>query len=294
MDPITHTLLRYISYLETGGTLHNANGLLNTQRDRVRKLHPSKLGPGLCDRAAAYDVLLDTGKIHVADWPPEQWLDFRVGHVLQGFVTEALDWAGLVIDAEVPVGDIDFTGRIDLLLDGRKIMNDSKEPEWLVDVKAVKSYDLYGRHQHRYPKHYSIAQVEKYAELYNGKVRPFLYHVTRTSLQGRLFTWTWNQDDCQVYSVDEPDTDPRPHGPIIRDLRMQMENSEDVQVAWLQGGPLPERCGSTPDEHPFMCVQHNHKKGMCYPKCRYFKICWEAEPEPFRKGTFGTSEPDIW
>ena len=103
MDPITRTLVNYDRFLSNGGTPVHLNTA--TKRTIQRKLHPSALGPWLCDRKACYDIMRDMGEIEVADFSNQQLLSFRVGHVFQDFVAQALTYAGWLYAVEFELED---------------------------------------------------------------------------------------------------------------------------------------------------------------------------------------------
>ena len=139
MDPITKALVDYNEYLEEGGERIRL-APKDTVRTKVRKLHPSKIGPGLCDRSAVYDVMKDIGELAVEGHGWQQMLSFRVGHIYHDFTVEAIQHAGALIDYEAVVEDDDWTGRIDVLADhGRLVGSSEIDHVMLVDVKTVRS-----------------------------------------------------------------------------------------------------------------------------------------------------------
>jgi len=192
MDPLTKACSEYDAYLREGGEPVDLKALgFNTvsQRTKTRKLHPSSLGPGLCDRKACYNVACDVGDIE-RDIPetPEDNLGHRIGFIFQDYVAQTLAFKGALIDMEIPLEDEYWTGRADLLVDPCKLdVTDSRpttKAPWLVDVKTVKGYTV----DDRYPKTYHIAQLERYRSMMTQPTVPILFYVTRIDFQTAMFS----------------------------------------------------------------------------------------------------------
>jgi hypothetical protein len=290
MDPITKAVYEYNEYLRYGGDpVCIGDG---TKRTKKRKLHPSGVGPGLCDRKAAFSVMKDIGEIEPdLPHPPELLLDFLMGNVIQDFISAALEWKGALVGEEIVVEDDDWTGRIDQVVDPTKLdLSETNLPKewyenlWDVDVKTSKGKQLYRKF---YPKPYYIAQVTRYAnmlngELSDGKVVPVLYHAARVSLGQTLFVaiqWIGN-DALAVTETGKVHK-------TFRYLADEIAASERAQLKWLHNGGLPNRCGSTPDEHPFLCCKINRKSKVATPSCPFFGRCWDVDTfEPFKLGAW--------
>lgn len=308
MDPITRALSEYNKYLNDGGQPVDT-GVAN-RRAKKHKLHPSGLGPGLCDRSSCYSIMEDTGEIEPdIEHTQELLLSFRVGHVFQDFVAQALSWKGALVATEVKVEDKHFTGSIDLVVEPRALIPADAEVDpprttdkrWVVDVKAVKGRNLdHGRY---YPKGFYVAQLEKYRNLLEKQSNeahiPILYVVTRLDLKAHLYWWEWLHGDCICYKWG----DWKEHK-TLHNLQAGMELSESAQLRWLETGELPSRCGQTPDEHPFKCCEFKRqgyytdgsgkkraRPRLATPKCKYFLRCWEVDSlEPFTEGEWNDDD----
>lgn len=271
MDPLTRACQEYDAYLREGGEPVDLKALGFTtvsEREKVRKLHPSSLGPGLCDRRACYNVMADVGEIE-KDVPetPEDNLGHRIGFIFQDFIAQALAYKGALIGMEISVGNEEWCGRIDLLVDAARIEPRSRA-RWLVDVKTVKGYTV----DDRYPKEYHIAQVEKYVSLLDQDVAPVLFYVTRIDFQTAFYRWDWDGRDC-ILKTHEP-------GGIVKTiygLNDDITASEATQLAWLKNGTLPERPFATPTDS-FMCSAYQkggYNRGRYKVTCPFFARCWE-------------------
>jgi len=290
MDPLTRACQEYDSYLREGGGAVDLKALgFNTvsERDKTRKLHPSSLGPGLCDRRACYNVMADVGEIE-KDIPerPEDNLGHRIGFIFQDYVAQALAYKKALIGMEHKVQQENWTGRIDLMVDPNALGIETTR-RYLVDVKTVKGYGLYDR----YPKTYHIAQLEMYKHLL-GKVvdwTPVLFYVTRVDFQTAMFWWDWEDDSCVVH-----DYNTGKHN-IIHGLGQELQYSIDTQETWLKEGVLPERPFTAPDEG-FMCAsyqKYGDHRGKYKVNCPFFYRCWEVDPSHglvFDKGQYGKQE----
>lgn len=292
MDLITRAVWQYTKHLSDGGK--PAVTAKANSRSKKWKIHPSNLGPGLCDRKACYSIMEDMDQIE-ADIPytPEEELSFRVGHIFQDYVAQALEWKGALIDTEVLLEGPSDIGHADIILDPDPLFEDGEhqgelnDTFWVLDVKAVRFKDL--TRVAYYPNGYNIAQLERYATLLEETTgychRPMLYVMTRLDMQGQLYHWQWHKNgDCSAYRWGDNLSFKE-----IEDLRGQIADSYESQLQWLKGGLLPDRCGDTPDEHPFLCVDKKARKGWATPKCKYYRRCWDTDTlEPYEIGQWET------
>jgi len=227
--------------------------------------------------------MCDTGEIE-KDVPetPEANLGHRVGFIFQDFVAQALAWKGALLGMEISVGNEEWTGRVDLLVDAARIEPRSRA-RWLVDVKTVKGYTV----DDRYPKEYHIAQVEKYVSLLDQDVAPVLFYVTRIDFQTAFYRWDWDGRDC-ILKTHEP-------GGIVKTiygLNDDITASEATQLAWLKDGTLPDRPFASPTDS-FMCSAYQkggYDRGRYRVTCPFFFRCWEISPSHglvFDKGQYG-------
>jgi hypothetical protein len=292
MDQITAAMMKYDQHLRAGGEPIVINTIIgkSSQRTMARKIHPSGLGPGLCDRKACYNIMADTGEVQAeVETTPEQQLDFRAGFVWQEWIAKALYHAGDLQAYEIQLSNDVVGGTADLVM-----VQDNGDLA-LVDVKTVRNKSLVDSAD-LYPKPWNIAQVEAYLvllranEAYKGrKITPVLFYVSRNDTSTAYFTWVWNGRDCTVW---------RWQGGVLvyhkefEDLDTQILKSYNDQKAWLDLGLLPNRCGETPDEHPFLCCDHDRKKKIATPTCAYFSRCWELSRDPFRFGEH--AKADDW
>lgn len=271
MDPITKCLVEYNEYLNNGGEPVNLKKLgfdVCSERQKVRKLHPSSLGPGLCDRKACYHVMADVGEIQKDfEITPQEELGHRVGYIFEDWVSEALAWKGALLNLQPQLENKLWIGRPDQVVDPSALGEDI-EGLWLVDCKTVKGYGFYDR----YPKPYHISQVEKYVEMIGGgNFHPVLFYMTRVDFQSALWTWGWAGDDCRTA---EWGTRSKPFFELRGDIRYSIA----MQERWLRTGELPDRCCSLPIDH-FMCAsyqKYGQHKGRYLVNCQYFSRCWEV------------------
>jgi hypothetical protein len=287
VDPITSTCTTYDEHLRSGGKRHVLSG--SEQRSNKRVLHPSSIL--LCDRRAAYDVMRDTGVI-TPDLPSSKYggLDFRIGNVLEEFAAEAMFHASALKEYQVEVNGTPWLGRIDMVVDPIVLGATTETVDWLVEMKTSKVGDP-SKLKSYYPKPFHIAQATRYQELLGKPVRPVLYYVTRSNWSSLLFTWEWDSrnGDCDIKVWDDK----------IRmwkaartwpGLRKEYLSSINAIENWFNGGELPGRVGSSPDEHEFLCAEKEWRGGdKITPTCPYFVRCWERPAKPFVAGTWQRS-----
>jgi hypothetical protein len=232
----------------------------------------------LCDREAAYSILEDLGEIEAdLPHPPELALDFRIGSMFEEFVAQAMAHAGVLRKYQTRLTDGTRKGRLDMETDPL-----AGDLPWQIEVKTAKTKIVKYLRLDK-PSVWNVAQAEVYAELSPYPVQPVLFYASRDTFASELYCWEWKDDDCWprrwvnggwAWHGKDPVLD------IYKELPAgeAIQRSKQAQEAWLGGGDLPPRCGDTPDQHPFKCVEkygpRSNKRAR--PKCKYYGCCWET------------------
>ena len=289
MDPITAAMILYDKSLRAG--FPSMDLLKPSKHTTARKVHPSALGPGLCDRKAVWDIEADQPDSEIVkevETSDLQNLDFRLGFMHQRWITEALRHNLSLHDYEVLLSSDTIEGTADILMD----IADYQLA--VVDIKTVKNKSLDGSAVELYPKPFHVAQVHAYCSLLKLKdgyqhvdAEPILFYVSRHDNTTLYFTWTWDEGECKVLRWDNETDELVSHWPQgwPEDLATPMAESWAAQEEYLfNSGPLPDRCGETPDEHPFMCCDIDRKKKIATPTCAFYNRCWGLTREPFSIG----------
>ena len=274
MDPITETLVAYNKYLRDGGEPASLARFPHEPHKPERLLSASDIL--LCDRKACYNVLGDLKEIEPDIPEPNRLLlDFRIGNLFEGFIAEAMEWRGALVEYQTRLSGGKRKGRLDLLIDAERI---GASGLWLVEVKTVKSKDP-KLLEDKFPKGYNIGQAQQYADWHPKHPTPVLFYALRDTFHTKLFSWDWEGNDCVVVSWDP--LFGWTYKTIIPNLWNDLQQSMEAQERWLKTGELPPRCGESPEEHPFLCVSKNGN--WATPTCKWYGRCWNTTNlEPFK------------
>lgn len=278
-DPLTQSMLAYDKWLRVTGRRMDIQSLFPHephQRDE-RALHVSSLM--LCDRRACYKIMEDMGEIEVSVTPdPYLQLDFRMGLMMEEWLVEALAFDGSLIEWQTRLSSPPWKGRLD-------IVARVGDERWLVEVKTVKSGDA-GLLVAKFPKDYHIAQVMTYDTIHKREFdRVCLFYMLRATMGTELYSLQKEDGNVATERWDSEAGEWVKHK-TFRTVLDKMEESRKRQEHWIDTGELPQRIGSSPDRHPFLCVSKDWESKVATPTCRYFETCWGMPPLPFSFGSY--------
>lgn len=246
---------------------------------RAGCLHPSSLYG--CQRRAIFEYM---GKEETHPISPRSLRVFKMGHIAEELVLEALEMEGVLVDTQVPVARGLWSGNIDAIVE-----QDGKQ--YILELKTVHSRAFHWAAKERrrrllglgssmpYDSH--IFQVLAYDLLLpqpegNPRLPPHILYISKDDLLMEEFIIQrvphQQKVRCSLLVADHAD-----YGlELVKEVPDILEQQMQELERYAESGTVPPVPFGDPGEHPYLC-ERNGK-----PNCQWYGHCWwgSEEDEP--------------